>query len=56
MLIIISNPLILWGLPVLELSEAMLLTELGNRRQPEVFRAKMDAIYSIAVEPNPVCG
>ena len=39
-----------------ELTDAMLLTEFGSRRKEEVFRPKIETIFKLAVEPNPVCG
>ena len=41
-------------LPSLEMTQSMVLTEMGYNRKPEGFRPKTDIIYKLAVEPNPV--
>ena len=41
-------------LPSLEMTQSMVLTEMGYNRKPEAFRPKTDIMYKLAVEPNPV--
>ena len=38
----------------LELNQAMILTDLGYSRNPNVLKPKTDAIFNLCVEPNPV--
>ena len=40
----------------LELTQSLVLAELGNIRPPDVLRTKLNTIYSLAVEPNPIHG
>ena len=39
-----------------EIDQALVLTELGNKRPKDVLKTKMDAMFGIAVEPKPVHG
>ncbi len=39
-----------------DLPDAMFLTETGKKRSTQVLRPKLEAIFDILVEPNPVCG
>ena len=39
-----------------ELNKAVLLTELGYRRDEEVIGKKIDCIYKLGRDPNPVLG
>ena len=41
-------------LPSLEMTQSMVLTEMGYNRKPEGFQPKIDVMYKLAVEPKPV--
>ena len=41
---------------LVELNQAVLLTEYGNKRPEKVLRPKVEVIFNLAVEPNPVHG
>jgi len=38
----------------LELNQAMILTDLGYSRKPNVLKPKTDAIFKLGAEPDPV--
>ena len=41
---------------IVDLNQAMLLTDFGGYRPERVLRPKMEVVFDLGVEPNPVHG